>query len=281
MINNLPFIYIASLPRTGSTVLSEALTRLPYSFVFNEPHLGKNYFALQNYDLESLSQCNFDLRAFLKFRLPTAFLLRRVRWIGFPQDYMIRVFKDKILSELGSCVMQIGVKEINNKGWENYVRHFKQMKVILTGRDPRDIYISLYTRWKSGTLHWRRGKIQGNLPFNPQTVADKLNQQFRIQCSLADTSDFLHVRYEDLCQDPSVLSEIKKFVESPIPGSGAIGSFTSRHPRRNHEFRVHGHQITAKQIFRWKRETNQDLLADAHILFDLMPEYCDFWEYAG
>lgn len=125
-----PFIYIASLPRTGSTLVSEILTRLPYSFILHEPHLGKNYFAFQDNDQAKLRPYNVDLAQFSKYRLPVAFLFRRLRVLGYRPDYMVRAFKEKLLSQL-TKIIQIGVKEIKHAGWQNYVQHFPDMKVIL------------------------------------------------------------------------------------------------------------------------------------------------------
>jgi hypothetical protein len=69
-MNSRPFIYIAALMRTGSTVLSEALTQLPYAFVFREPHLGKNDFRLKQDDIARFGQKGQKLTAFTRLRLP-------------------------------------------------------------------------------------------------------------------------------------------------------------------------------------------------------------------
>lgn len=145
-----PFIYIASLMRTGSTLISEALTELPHAFIFREPHIGKNTFRYKPDDVERFRQYGFDLEAFLKYRLVFAFFQRRLRFLGYRQDYMVRVFKYRLIPQMAGTAKQFGVKEIDNRGWQNYHRHFPDMKVILTARDPRDIYLSLRRvgRWR-------------------------------------------------------------------------------------------------------------------------------------
>ncbi len=272
MNSKYPFIYIASLPRTGSTLLSEALTQLPYSFIFHEPHIGKNYFSLQANDTKRLHAYGYDMEAFVKYRLPLAFLLRRVRPFGYPQDYMVKQFKNKSLPRLYEQIKQIGVKEIKHMGWQNYVRHFPNMKTLITGRNPRDIYISMYKKYQRRTLQWRES-------FTPQTVAQFLNAQFNMQLGLHNATDSLLVRYEDFCTDLSVFADIKTFVNSPLSEVGDVGAFVATQPRRKNEYQIHGAQITTKRIERWKSETDSQLLADAHKLFDLMPQYCEFWEY--
>jgi hypothetical protein len=272
MPSTLPFIYIASLPRTGSTVLSEALTQLPYSFMFHEPHLGKNNFALQPNDVARLKTCGVDLPTFVKRRLPLAFFLRRLRPFGFPQDYFLREFKSKLLPHLKNCVTQIGVKEIKHMGWKNYVKHFPDLKVVLTGRDPRDIYLSMYGKWQRGTMAWRGA-------FTPETAAAFLNKEFEMQRSLSQAADSLLIRYEDLCQDDAVIARIKQFVQSPIPEIGPIGAYISTHPFRQHEHDVHHGKITDKSVGRWRQESDRQLLSDALACFEKMSAYSQFWGY--
>lgn len=267
-----PFIYISSLMRTGSTVLSEALTLFPHSFIFREPHLGKNYFALKDTDAERFAQRGVNLRRFVHFRLAIAFVLRRLRAVGHPQDYIVRAFKEKLMPQLLTCVDQIGVKEIKQWGWQNYTRHFPNMKVLMTGRDPRDIYISLYYMRQKDALRW-------DLPFTPEAVAEELLKQFDMQLKIRHVADCMLIRYEDLCTDPRTYDEIKRFVRSPIPEIGAIGKFNARHRKRADEFQIHGEEITAQRVNRWRSETDEAVLADAGVVFRHMAGYCEFWGY--
>jgi len=266
-----PFVYIASLPRTGSTLLSEALTQLPYAFILHEPHLGKNYFAVKSNDATRLKACGVDLYAFVKYRLPFAFLLRRLRPFRFPQDYMVREVKQKLLPHL-TCDTQIGVKEIAHVGWQNYIKHFPDMKVILTGRDPRDIYLSMYRKSQRDRVSWRG-------PFNPTTVARFLNKEFEMQLALSKTVDSLSVRYEDFCRDAAVLQQVKDFAQSPIPTLGTIGAYISSHPTRTFEHDIHGGEITIKSVNRWKDETDPCLLAEANACLEQMSAYSQYWGY--
>lgn len=270
MADKYPLIYIAALIRTGSTVLSESLTKLPYAFIFREPHFGKNYFRLKPDDPPSFSTEQTTLESFPRFRLPIAFLLRRLRPLGFPQDFMVRQLKNYLIPQLQ--VKQIGVKEIKHQGWRNYHKHFPNMRVILTGRDPRDIYVSLYNRLKKGSIAWQS-------PFTPETVAQELLTQFDYQQRMMASCNFMRLRYEELCTDPNKYVQVKTFVQSPIPNIGNIGTFNKEHQRRQDEYRLHGKNITAKQIGRWKREPDKELVANAQQLFDLMPEYTEFWGY--
>ena len=268
------FIYIAALPRTGSTLLSELLTDLPHSFIFHEPHLGKNYFALQPIDQNYLEKYEIDVADFLKFRLPAAFIYRRLRSWGYRQDYMMKAFKNQLLPQLQATIQQIGVKEIKHTGWQNYVQHFPNMKVIMLGRDPHDLYLSMYRKWQRGSMVW-----QGD--FTPKTVAAQLEHEFQMQLSLKKETDTLCVRYEDLCNDTSIVKQIKTFVNSPIPELGKIGAFISSHPKRAIEHDVHKGSITNKRIGGWQYEKDVKLLADIQEFSSLMTQYREFWGYDG
>lgn len=255
-----PFIYIASLRRTGSTVLSEALTLLPYSFIFLEPNLGKDRFSIKERDAEMFMKHGIDIEAFKK------------NWSGNKQEYLIEAFKKELIPQLASCVSQVGVKEIHHDGWKKYIHYFSEMKILLTGRDPRDIYISLFSRVKSG-----KGNFSGT--FCPETVADDLNKEFQKQLEMHKETGCLKIRYEDLCTSGNLFDKILTFVESEIPVIGAIGSFNALNPKRQDEYELHGERISDKRVNRWHHELDNNLVLEAQKTFDLMPEYCEFWGY--
>ena len=173
---------------------------------------------------------------------------------------------------LSSCLKQIGVKEIRHEAWKEYWYCFPDMKVLMTGRDPRDIYLSLYYRIKRG-----KGKWSG--VYSPETVSGDLRKQFRLQLRISKTLDCLMVKYEKLCTKPEVLEKIKLFTESDIPGIGRVGVFNSDNPGRQGEYKLHGDQITSHRVARWRSELNEKLVDEAQETFDLMPDYCDFWGY--
>ena len=241
-------------------MLSEALTLLPYSFIFLEPNLGEDRFSFKKKDAEIFKKYGIDLEAFKK------------NWSGNKQGYVIEAFKTELMPQLVSHVKQIGVKEIHHKGWRRYIQHFPKMRILLTGRDPRDIYISLYYRVKSG---------KGNFPgtFCPDTVADDLNNEFQRQLEMQKETECLKIRYEDLCTDEKYFNKITTFVESEIPRIGAVGSFNALNPKRQDEYELHGNRITSKRVSRWHLESDKNLVNEAQPTFDLMPEYCEFWGY--
>lgn len=263
MKDRLPFIYIAALRRTGSTVLSEALTLLPYSFIFREPNFGKNRFSLKKSDAELFEKFGVDLIAVKK------------RCRKKQCSYVDVLFGD-LMPLLSPHVRQVGVKEIRHQGWQHYLRLFPEMKVLLTARDPRDIYLSLYYRFLSGHGSWSG-------EYSPERVAEDLNGEFYRQLEMVDRVECLKVKYEELCESteglPPLFERIKKFVRSEIPETGEIGCFNALHPQRKEEFALHGNRFTKRRLKRWTAETNDKLVEEAHRTFILMNDYCAFWDY--
>lgn len=264
-----PLIYIASLRRTGSTLLSEALTRPPYAFVFVEPALADNVFGLDEADSRLLAAEGIDLAGPVRRWNRWA---RLRRGLGVDRDYMLRRFRDDVLPRLLERFEQIGVKEIRHAGWRRYLDHFPDMRVILTSRDPRDIYISLHHRVRKGEGSWRG-------PLTPERVAEDLTGEFRHQLDMHERLDCLRVRYEDLCTDPGEFERVKKHARCAIPELGEVGRYLGGNPGRVDEHALHEGQVTDRRVNRWMRETDAELRERAERTFDLMPEYCRFWGY--
>ena len=105
--------------------------------------------------------------------------------MGIRQDYMLSEFKRDILQNYAIFARQIGVKEIKHEGWQNYIRHFLSMRVVMLGRDPRDVKISYFKKWQRKNIFW-----QG--PFDPESVAAFFNRQF--QLALRNMTECMTVR---------------------------------------------------------------------------------------
>lgn len=254
-------------------MLSEALTQLPQSFVFLEPYWGLNSFSVPEPVYERLKQRNVDLNRFLRIRGPIAFLIRRLRPFGIMQDFMIREVKRALIPQLQAIgVQQVGVKEIKHGGWEHYLRNFPGLKMLMLGRDPRDVYISAYRKWQTGTTQWPG-------PFTPESAAEALSAQFSIQLKMRETVACLDIRYEELCTDPQTIQNILSFSESPLETLGGVGQFIRAHPKRRLEYQLHGAVISDRSVNRWQEEHDGALLEDAYKFAEFMPAYTSFWGY--
>ncbi len=260
-----PFIYIAGLRRSGSTVLSEALTLLPHSFIFREPRVAENRFSVHDSDAELFMNYGIDLAGFER------------RWWS-KRKLIPEAFKNELIPQLLPLVGQIGVKEIRHDRWRRLFRLFPGMKVLLTARDPRDIYLSLHDKVKHGNVTWS-GIFSAEGVFCPEAVAEGLNDEFGEQLAMFEAADCLKVKYEDFCAKPAVFEQVKAFVGSAINRVGEVGGFNAANPLRVNEYALHGNNITEQRSQRWKHETGEKLLAEAQRAFDLMPAYCRFWGY--
>jgi hypothetical protein len=257
--------------RTGSTLVAETLTELPFSFIFREPGFGRNAFKPRAGDSEILREVGVDLHRVRTTVNLMTFLQRRLRRLGVPQDYAIKFLKNWLMPRFDGRT-QIGVKEIRNRGWQRYLKHFPGMKVVILGRDPRDVYISAYYRHAQGNLDRYSS-------FSPGAVAAELRAEFALQRALMANADSLMVKYETLCTKPGTISEIRRFVKSPLTGTPKLGQFLKRSPSRVKEMQVHKGNVTSHRVGRWKAETNRRLVAQAQNVFLRMADYSSFWGY--
>jgi hypothetical protein len=136
--------------------------------------LCRDTYIIKPDDVEMMKTCDIDLESFLKRYMYPMIAARKL----IPnQGFLAWRFKREVLPKLLENFEQIGFKEIRNERWRNYLKHFPNMKIILNGRDPRDIYVSLYHRVQKGKSGWQE-------PFMPEAVAAHLNFQFSLQMEM-------------------------------------------------------------------------------------------------
>jgi len=247
-----PFIYIAALRRTGSKVLSRSLTLPPYAFIFQEPGYPRGRFGVTPRTLEAFRELDLNLQKFIR-RGKRIHRSKRVENIG-----------RTVFPKVCRVVQQTGVKEIRHEGWEKIPRLFPNLKVIITARDPRDIYLSLAHKWEDR-------QEDAGFRLNPVDLSLHLLEEFAHQKAMMARLDYMLVRYEDFCRHRALYDRIKEFVRSPIPDIGLIEG--------RGDGKQHGSEITTLRVCRWKTEENEQWLAEAERTFDLMPEFNEFWGY--
>lgn len=241
-------------------MLCEALTQTPHSFVFNEPNAASGSFVVRARESELLQQHGVDLQAFVN------------RWSMLRRRFLFHGFRTRLVPQIQSSYAQVGIKEIFHADWRKVHAGFPNLRIILTARDPRDIFLSLRGRYLEGTAIWSG-------EFSPARVAARLNEEFRYQREMAGLVRVLNVRYEDLCLDPERMGKVLDFVESDISRIGQLGEFLQSDSKRVDEGRIHGGAITDRRVARWKNEDDAEVVDQAHQVLRLMPEYCDYWEY--
>ncbi|MGH0034786.1 MAG: sulfotransferase [Myxococcota bacterium] len=249
-----PFIYIAALRRSGSNLLCEALSQLPRSFVFREPGIPRGLFRLKDDDVARFAELGVDLRA-----------LRRAR----PEAAEERLadFAGRVLPALRERVEQLGIKEIKHAGWRELLAALPDTRIVVTARDPRDVYVSLHHKRADRGIAFK-----GEL--TPAGVAEEVERTFREQRAMLEETDALRIRYEDLCTDPGTWETLRDHVDSPLADLGSVGDL-NRHNRR-----VHGDTVSALHVGRWRHEPDAGLRAGAEATFERLSGYAAFWGYA-
>ena len=257
-IDTRQFFYIASIRRSGSTLLSEALTHLPNSFVFREPKLAQRRIGVKPGDAELLAPFGVDLMAFAG------------TWNGKKDRRILPEFAATIVGRLNQNGIQVGVKEVVHTNWKRYLKTFPEMRVILTARDPRDIYISLHDRVSKGLGRYKEG-------LTPEQVAKDLDEDFKCQLAMTRKVPTIKVRYEELCTDEGVLRNVMQFVG--VSEAGQVGSLLAVNPKRSDEVERHGNTITDRSVKRWSTLDDQKLRAQALQVFRRLKKYCAYWGY--
>ena len=267
MHSNKPLIYIAAVRRSGSTLLASLLSQLPKTLIFPEPHFASGGYRIDRRFIDGLSSHGVEL---LKIKRA---------WHKGEKTGAFAYFKQTTWPLLQSAGMQVGIKEIVNRGWDKYIALGVPMKFILLGRDPRDIYISLEARLKAEPAKLARAWPDG---FNPQALAAYLEQQAEIQTEIASTQQTMQVRYEDLCTEATLIDEIRRFAECEIETPETALFFEQPHRPKGHsrqaEHRPAG-KVSSDRVARWR---GQDRLRQAMLaqLLELCPTYQKLWRYA-
>lgn len=243
-----PFVYLASLRRTGSSLLANLLTDLPRSYIFREPRIGLGKLRIRPDAAQAFAPTGVDVIAAKK-------AMR-----DLPRDAALERFA-ALIEELAPHVEQLGIKEITHTGHEDVSRIFPAMRVVVTVRDVRDIYLSLYHRRKELLT-------RGKLWFETQTLLPYLREQAEALAALQSRHDHLVIRYEDLCTDPSLVEKVREFVASPVTGEGNLRGGADRK-----DLSKHGGAIDRTRVGLFAQETDEIARHNATYLFEEMADY--------
>ena len=261
MATTRPFLSIAAIRRSGSTILSEMLTDPPRSFIFREPRMARGVFDIKPGDAELMAEHGIDLAGFVR------------RWSGFRKRWMVHGFQRELLPALRERFDQIGVKEISHRHWRRYDRVLPGMRIIALARDPRDIYLSLVDRAEKDAGTARA------VATDPGAVAADINRQFPFLREMVNERGALKVTYEQLCTDPDVFPRIAAHCDSPLDKPGAAGRFNASNIARADEAAMHQGRVTRSRVDRWKTEPDPQRRAGADAVFRLTREFAGFWGY--
>lgn len=219
-------------------MLQEILSNPPHSYIFHEPWFHIGCFQNPQYAEADLKEW-VDIKALAQGCSST----------------------DAFLSALMDHIPVVGVKEIDLKLSSVYLKMFPDARVVLIGRDPKDIYEShrMYAERHQG------GKLADD--FLIQFMGDAMSQ---IELS-KKASNVMCIKYEDLCRNPVWWTE-KLALFAGIPEQGEIGHVHKKLIRGDYEMGVHGGKITDKSV-------DKEHSPEAEEFAGKMVHYRRFWGY--
>lgn len=248
-----PFIYIAGLMRTGSTLIQELLTEKRKCFFFHEPWFGSGLFEHMDLAHKILSEWEYNADVIVNNGIPIPNMFLR----------------------LASVCPQVGIKEIRHQGWEMYNNLFNDIRWIVLARDPRDIYVSSYHLMNRVDVWQPRFP-----PFGPEGMFKELWPDAQRQIEIIQTQkNVMRLRYEEFVSDTSLFERLRAHADSPLSEAGEVGAFHKLIKRGQYELETHNGSIGNIHVHRWKKETDFELISGMNEFFDMMKEYNNFWGY--
>jgi hypothetical protein len=258
MRSSQPFIYVAAMPRSGSTMLAGILSQPSISHIFSEIGLNRGL----THGFQQLAE--FDNR------FPD--LLSTYQ--GKPQ-MMLRTFAQEVLPKLAAVVPHLGVKECFHENWQLYPETVGEVRFVVLARDPRDVMLSILDYGDRVNWHRQLWSDKGD-----DYIARRHNEVWAQQRAMLKRSDAVAVRYEDICLDPKTFIRLSRFCELPLNKPASASRVIEAYPWRSWEISKHRHNLVgAESVYRWKRESNPTRRSRAFRLGELMQDYCRFWGY--
>lgn len=181
-----------------------------------------------------------------------------------PREAVIH-FRD-FLDKHREIFVQAGVKEIQHQGFECVSRAFPSMKVVVTARDRRDIFLSQHHRKENLA---KRGRPWAD----PEALAENINEEFQRIQEIMARHEHLVVKYEEVASSPEVLQHIRQFTESDTTEHALLGKTAKGIEAK------HGSDIRQTRIGLWKQEADPDGIRGSKRAFELMRGYAEFFGY--
>lgn len=252
-----PDFYIASIGRTGSTLIANWLTEPPERIVLIEPFL----FALRNPDMVRAQFDGLDMP------------VSDADWDGpepgTPDTDWQERFRRIFLPRLSG--RQWALKEVLNLEHERVIETFAPPRVIVTVRDIRDVATSFIEKHRIQNIEQR---------FDHRWVRDYcLRETAQIVALCRSLSNrgtaWRSVRYEDFIASQQEREDVAGFVG--WPGGGDVARHYDR-LRRGFEVERNGSGINARA----RRREERDLTAADLALVDQIADGCaDFQSFFG
>ncbi len=252
-----PFLFIAAMPRSGSTLLAGMLTRKPHAVILSEPGFQRGI----HHNLEQFKD------------IPGVEIGRLARHRGRPRK-MLAAFRRQVVPQILKTYRRLGVKECFLDNWRLYEEFFDDVRYIILARDPRDVMLSVLDYGEHADWHKKMWADRSD-----EHIAAQFSRTWSHQLDMLNSSNCLRVRYEDLCRGKVGFSAIAKFCGLDFDEPGSVSQSLEAFPWRAWEIERHSGRLTESAVHRWKEETDETRLQRVHSLAKLMSDYCGFWGY--
>jgi len=217
------FIYVAGLFRSGTTLVQEMLTEKGKSFIFHEPRFGDGWWQFEGLDRSYLRTWDVELPKFES--------------IG------------NLFQWFEGQGIQIGAKEIRNKGGCNYYNMFAgKLRLVVVDRDPYYIYLSCYNM-----MLRNNDKFTWSPQYAPLSAINVFRELLPEVKNINAIWELCHperkmvVHYGDIVANPSNITKMYELCKSEVT-TPDIGGYHRILPRGEYETKKHGNAITTKSL---------------------------------
>ena len=240
-------LFIAGLPRAGTTMLANLLTRPPGRLVLIEPGLTRG-------DPGARVPIQFE-----GFDGADAAHDAAPREGESPESRFWRLWGPTIRG-----LRSWGVKEVNPAGYDDLLARYEPRRVIVLVRDVRDAALSLAEKLDRSPV------VGGQTPeWATQRLIDAAHAIMRIHASLP-AARVRVVRYEDLVRDAGERAAIESWLDWPM--TGRPDRHLDRYGRA-WEIDRHAGKVSDQSVSRRDRETSADAVRYADVVADRLADF--------
>ncbi|MDX9911775.1 MAG: sulfotransferase [Phycisphaerales bacterium] len=247
-------LFIAGLPRAGTTMLANLLTAPPERLVLVEPGLTRG---------DPGAHLPMQFEEFPDCPSPEHMLRRGDE---SSEAHFWRVW-GPIICGLRSW----GVKEVNPLGYDDLLAKYQPRRVIVLVRDIRDAALSLAEK------HTRSPIPGKGMDWATQRLIDASHALLRVRSAVP--SDRVRVvRYEDFVRDPAERAALESWLDWPLAGR------PDRHMEsfgRAWEIERHAGQVSDRSVDRRSREPSEDARRYASEVVEQLAEFQRTFGYSA
>ena len=250
-------ILIFGLFRSGTTLLTDLLTRRGQSVVFSEPMLMDGW--RQQADVIPATLEALGIRS---VALPA-----NKKSIG-PADWF-----DSAVLPLLQGLQFWGFKEVHFNAAEALIRRYPPDFLLLTVRDPRDLFLSALDLINKLLLAFQGGRLLRDEAW----IYARLLNDVRVLADIFIRHRGTLLRYEDQSESRGWPEEVSALLGETFAVEERVALPVADGGRKIDEAHKHGHGLSLDSVFRWSRVTAPRARAINYWLWrDLGPLYRGF-----